>query len=83
MILNEKIKTLHNKIKENEAQYNWDRWTDTISALPSDTLNKYEYLTGEDLGYKPGESEPANVEHSPLCQIFTTWLGKNDKKFLT
>ena len=29
-------------------------------------LDKYEYLTGEDLGYKPNVFEKAKFEYSPL-----------------
>ena len=32
-----------------------------ISTLSSKELYKYEYLTGEDLGYKPGVVEQANL----------------------
>ena len=38
---------------QNEAQYDWDRKAAKISALSSNNLDKYEYLTGEDLGLKP------------------------------
>ena len=38
-----------------------------ISALsPKNLLDKYEYLTGEDLGYKPIVFEKAKFEYSPL-----------------
>ena len=39
---------------QNEAQYDLDRKAAKISALSSNNLDKYEYLTGEDLGFKPG-----------------------------
>ena len=35
---------------QNEAQYDLDRKATKISALSSNNLDKYEYLTGEDLG---------------------------------
>ena len=38
---------------QNEAQYDLDREAARISALSSNNLHKYEYLTGEDLGLKP------------------------------
>ena len=53
MTINEQIKILDNKIRSNQAQYDLDRQNAKISALSSGELNKYEYLTGEDLGYKP------------------------------
>ena len=31
---------------QNEAQYDLDRKADKLSALSSDNLDKYEYLTG-------------------------------------
>ena len=38
---------------QNEAQYDLDKKSAKISALSSYDLDKYEYLTGEDLGLKP------------------------------
>ena len=35
---------------QNEAQYNLDRKAAKISTLSSNNLDKYEYLTGENLG---------------------------------
>ena len=43
----------------NEAQCNLDREAATISALLSGELEKYGYLTGEDLRYKSGVVEKA------------------------
>ena len=37
---------------QNEAQYDLDRKADKISSLSSNNLDKYEHLTGEDLGLK-------------------------------
>ena len=45
------------KIKTNQAQYDLDREAAKISKLSSREIDKYEYLTGEDLGYKPGVAE--------------------------
>ena len=45
------------KIKANQAQYDLDREAAKISKLSSREIDKYEYLTGEDLGYKPGVVE--------------------------
>ena len=49
MTLTEKVKILDDKFKANKAQYELDREAATISALSSGELEKYEYLTGEDL----------------------------------
>ena len=53
MTINEQIKILDNKIRSNQAQYDLDRQNAKISALCSGELGKYEYLTSEDLRYKP------------------------------
>ena len=52
MKLTDKLKILDDKIKADQAQYDLDREVANISALSSKELDKYEYLTGEDLGYK-------------------------------
>ena len=51
MTVTDQIKILNRKIKQNEAQYDLDRKAAKISALSSNNLDKYEYLTGEDLNY--------------------------------
>ena len=49
MTLTHELKSLDNKIKANQAQYDLGREAAKISALSSkDLLEKYEYLTGED-----------------------------------
>ena len=65
---------------QNEAQHDLDRKAAKISALSSNTLDKYEYLTGEDLGLKLSTVEQAKFEYSPLGKIFNKGLDKNDKK---
>ena len=52
MTINEQIKILDDKIRSNQAQYGLDRQNAKISALSSGELERYEYLTGEDLEYK-------------------------------
>ena len=42
---------------QNEAQYDLDRKAAKISALSSNNLDKYEYLTGAALGLKPSTIE--------------------------
>ena len=49
MTINEQIKILDNTIRSKQAQYDLDRQNAKISALSSGKLDKYEYLTGEDL----------------------------------
>ena len=65
---------------QNEAQYDLDRKAVKISALSSNNLDKYEYLTGEDLGLKPSTVEQAKFEYSPLGKIFNKGLDKDDQK---
>ena len=43
-------------------------------------MNKYEYLTGEDLGYKPGVVEQAKFEYTLLVKVFNKGLEIEDKK---
>ena len=56
---------------QNEAQHDLDREGAKISALSSNNLNKYKYLTGEDLGLKPSTVEQAKFEYFPLGKVFT------------
>ena len=46
----------------------------------SNNLDKYEYLTGEDLGLKPSTVEQAKFEYSTLGKIFNKGLKEDDKK---
>ena len=80
MTVTDQIKILDRKILQNEAQYDLDRKAAKISALSSNNLDKYEYLTGEDLGLKPSTVEQAKFEYSPLGKIFNKGLDKDDKK---
>ena len=51
MTVIDQIKTLDNKIKANQVRYDLGRDAAKISALSSENiLEKYEYLTSEDLG---------------------------------
>ena len=65
---------------QNEAQDDLDRKPDKISTLSSNNLDKCEYLTGEDLGFKPSTVEQAKFEYSPLGKIFNRGLDKDDQK---
>ena len=80
MKVTDQINILNRKIKENEAQYDLDREAAKISALSSNNLDKYEYLTGEYLGFKPSTVEQANFEHYPLGKIFNKGLSEKDNK---
>ena len=80
MTITDQIKILNRKIMQNEAQYDLDRKAAKISALSSNNLDKYEYLTGEDLGLKPSTVEKTKSEYSPLGKIFNKGLSEGDKK---
>ena len=80
MTVTDQIKILDSKIMQNEAQYDLDRKAAKISELPSNDLDKYEYLTGEDLGLKSSTVEQARIEYSPLSKFFNKGLKKEDKK---
>ena len=71
---------MRQKIKQNEAQYDLDRKAAKISALSSENLDKYKYLTGEDLDYKPSAVEEAKFEYSPMGRNFNRGLKDDDKK---
>ena len=80
MTITDQIKILDKKIMQNEAQYDLDRKAAKISALSSNNLDKYEYLTGEDLSLKPNTIEQARFEYSPLSKTFNKGLSEDDKK---
>ena len=65
---------------QSNAQYDLDRKAAKISALSSNNLDKYEYLTGEDLGLKPSTIEQAKFEYSLLGKVFTKGLEKEEDK---
>ena len=69
MTVTDQIKILDRKIMQNEAQYDLDRKADKIFGLSSNDLDKYEYLTCEDMGLKPSTVEQARFEYSPLSKF--------------
>ena len=82
MRITEQVKILDDKIKSNTVQYDLDSEAAKISALSSKDLEKYEYLTGEELGYKPDVTQRAKFEYSPLGEAFNKVFkkaGKNKK----
>ena len=83
MTVTDQIKILNGKIKQNEVQYDLDREAAKISALFSKNLNKYEYLTGEDLGLKPSTVEKTKLEYSPLGMSLNKAFNKNEVKSVT
>ena len=61
MTVTDQIKILDRKIKQNEAQYDLDREAAKISAISSNNLDKYKYLTGEDLGLRPSTCSTSKI----------------------
>ena len=80
MTVTDQIKIINRKIKQNETQYDLDRKAAEISALSCNNLDKYEYLTGEDLGLKPSTVGKTKFEYFPLGKIFNKELSEGDKK---
>ena len=80
MTVTDQIKILNRKFKQNESEYDLDREAAKISALSFKNIDKYELLTGEDLGLKPSTVEEAKFEYSPLGKIFNKDLSEEDKK---
>ena len=70
MTVNDKIKTTDSKIDQNKSQYNLDRQIPKISVLSSTNVDRYEFLTGEDVLPEKALSEKADTikrfEFSPL-----------------
>ena len=80
MRLTDELKILDDKIETNQSQYDLDRKAAKVSALSSKELDKFEYLTGEDLGYNPGVVEQAKAEYSSLGIVINKGLYEKDKK---
>ena len=79
MTVKDQLKILDNKIRQNQADYDLYRTYAKISALSSDKLDKYEYLTGEDLEYRPDPVQKSKFEYSPLGQVFNKGLTTDEK----
>ena len=79
MSISEKIKSINkSKIKQNKAQYDFDRLTVQISTLSSGNFNKYEFLTG-----KCVLTEKDLLEKAAAIKIFEySPLGKELKFFI-
>ena len=67
MTITDQIKILDDKIKSNQGQYDLGREAAKIYVLTSkNLLEKYEYLTVEDLGHKTSVFEKLKPEYSSL-----------------
>ena len=65
---------------QNEAQYDLDREAAKIFGLSSNGLDKYEYLTNENVGLNPSTVEQVRFEYFPLGKFFNNGLKEEDKK---
>ena len=83
MTVTDQLKIIDNKIKVNQSQYDLDRLAAKISAYSSGNLRKYEYLTGEDLGYKPRYLNKLNlvILHWVIF-LLRDWIKMIKKNFL-
>ena len=80
MTIKEQIKILDEKTKQNQADYDFYRQNAKIFALISGKLDKYEYLTDEDLRYKPVPVQKTRFEYSPYGQVFNKGLNADDNQ---
>ena len=77
MRVTDQIKILDRKIEQNEAEYNFDK---KAAKTCSWNLDKYEYLTGKDLNYKPSTVDQAKLDYSPLSNFFNKGLEEEEEK---
>ena len=80
MTVTDQLKITDNKIKANQAQYDLDGLAAKIYALSSGELRKYEYLTGEDLGYQPSVLEQKKLIILHWVKFLLRGWIKNTKK---
>ena len=80
MTVADQIKTLYKKIMQTEVQYDLDRKAAKISTLSPNNLDKYEYLTGEDLGLKSSTVKQARFEYSSLSKFLNKGLKEEEKE---
>ena len=64
--------TINDQIRDEKLQYDINREAAKISALSSDKIHKYEYLTGEDIlrSNQQQVMEQAKFTYSPLEKAF-------------
>ena len=74
MTVTDQIQIFDKRIKQNEAQYDLDKKAGKISVSSSRDLDKYEYLTVEDLDYKSSTVEQAKFDYFLLSNLFNKGL---------
>ena len=64
--------TINGQIRDEKLQYHINRQAAEISALSSDKIHKYEYLTGKDILPSNQQQiiEQAKFTYSPLGKAF-------------
>ena len=66
--------TIEDQIRDGKLQYDINREAAKISALSSGKIDQYEYLTGEEIYFKPSIQqqiiEQAKFTYSPLEKAF-------------
>ena len=64
--------TIEDQIRDEKLQYDINREASKISALSSDKIDKYEYLTGEEIlpSNQKQIIEQAKFTYSPLAIAF-------------
>ena len=80
MTVTDQIQILDKRIKQNEAQYDLDKKAGKISVSSSRDLDKYEYLTVEDLDYKSSTVEQAKFDYFLLVTFLTKDCKKKTKR---
>ena len=67
-----KIMTTDDQIRDEKLQYDINRESAKMSALPSTKINKYEYLTGKEIlrSNQQQITEQAKFTYSPLGRAF-------------
>ena len=80
MTVADQFKIIDNKINTNQDQDDLDRLAAKIYAYSSSDLRKYEYLTSEDLGYRPNVVKQAKFNYSPLGKSFNDGFKEETKK---
>ena len=68
------------KLDKKKADCDLYRKNAKISALSSGKLDKYEYLTGEHLGYRPDPVQKAKFEYSPVGSLFNKGLDSSERQ---
>ena len=80
MTVTDQLKIIDNNIKSNQAQYDLDKLAAKISAYSSGDLRKYDYLTAEDLGYKPSVLEQKKLTILHLVKFLLRDWQKRQKR---